>query len=285
MTRKTVLVTGSSGKLGGAVAGALAQEHNVVQLDVRPPSESRRGCASRIHIGSVTDKDVVAAAVEGVDTIIHCAAIPWNSPPFDELIQINVGGTINLLEAAAERRQIERFIFISSIRVHGVLESVRDEFMPRFLPFDESHPYLTVEYYGGSKVQAEHWCRMYVKRVRKPVVVFRPSFIVPLPRENEFAARPESDRPDLNQYIATSDLVHAILLAFDYDPPEGFDAFLMHAADQCSTTPSLELAARWFPGVPTDPQKLALQNGYGALVDCSRARERLGWQPRVFCKR
>ncbi|MCP4645475.1 MAG: NAD(P)-dependent oxidoreductase [bacterium] len=280
MPRRTILITGASGRLGSALVHLLSPRHDVVQLDTREPEDPAQRAVGRFHPGSVTERDDVAAAMEGVDTVIHSAAIAWNSPPFDRLMNINVGGTVNLLEEAGARAEVERFVFISTIRVHGVLEAVRPEFMPLFLPFDESHPYLTREYYAGGKIHCEHWCRMYVERFRKPAVAIRPSWICSLPHEPEFKPRPTPDVPDLIQYVATTDLVDLIERAMEYHPPHGFDAFLAHGDEQFTATPSIEFVDRHFPGIPIDRAKLEACGGFGPLVDCTRAKERLGWSPK-----
>jgi len=285
MRRRTILVTGASGRLGSAVAEILGRDHDLVLFDVHGPADAAQRRLGRCVVGSITDRAAVAAAFEGVDTVVHCAGIAWSNRPFDKLLNVNVGGTVNLLEEAGTRQEVEQFIFISTIRVHGVLEENRDEFMPRHLPFDETHPLLTVEYYGGGKVQAEHWCRMYVRRFGKPVVTFRPTYIVQLPHEPEFAAQPEPGRPALLDYVGASDVVKAIALALDHHPKDGFDAFLLHAVDQRSTTPTLELADRYFPNVPADREKLAACDGFAAFVDCTHARNALGWEPAFRCAR
>ncbi len=280
-----ILITGSSGKLGSALVRAFAHEHEIVQLDVVPPLNEDQYRCGTVHVGSVTDRELVETVTEDVEIIIHCGAVPSNKAPFDALLTTNVSGTVNLLEAAGRRASVRQFIFLSTIRVHGVLETPDAEFLPKFLPFDETHPYVTVEYYGGSKLHAEHWCRMYVKRFRKPVVVFRPSTILSIPEGKPFPARPAPERPDLNQYVATSDVIQAVRLALDHEPEGGFDAFLLHANDQRSITPSLELVRRWFPGIPYDREKLERCHGFGAFVDCSRAAVRLNWHPAVQCQR
>ena len=92
-----------------------------------------------------------------------------------------------------------------------------------------------------------------------------------------FKALPPPDTPHLNDYVGVSDLVEAVRLLLDYDPTDGFEAFLFSAEDQRSTVPSLELAKNNFPGARVDEAKLGACGGFGALVDCTRARERLGW--------
>ncbi|HEO69784.1 MAG TPA: NAD(P)-dependent oxidoreductase, partial [Candidatus Hydrogenedentes bacterium] len=227
----------------------------------------------------------VAAAFEGVDSVIHCAAIPGARRPYNELLDINVVGTVNMLEEAGSRPEVEQFIFISSIMAMGVLEEQGDTFMPRFLPFDESHPCLSQSYYGGGKAQAEHWCRVYAQRFHKPAVVFRPPYILSLAQESHFEPQPAPGYPALLDYIAASDLVAAIAAALDYHPQDGYDCFLVHAYDQRSTTRTLELVDQHFPDVPADREKLMACDGFASFVDCAHAREALGWEPRFWVRK
>ncbi len=284
MSRRSILITGSSGRLGRPLARHLAQDADVVLFDtVEPPDELR--ALGRVVTGSITDPNAVAEAVDGVDTVIHSAAIPGNSEPYEQLIQVNVMGTFNLLEAAGNSARVERFVYISSVRYHGLLDPPPDRHMPESLPFDETHPALPGNYYAFSKVQSEHWCRKYVRHFGKPVVAVRPPWIVPPEHEPTFEAQPIRDQADLHDYIGTGDLIDGIVRAMDHDPRDGFDAFLFHAVDQHSTTPTCELAETLFPGVPTDREKLEAADGFAALVDCSHARDVLGWSPQFRCNR
>jgi nucleoside-diphosphate-sugar epimerase len=85
-------------------------------------------------------------------------------------------------------------------------------------------------------------------------------------------------------YVGSEDLVEAIDAAMEYHPETGFDRFLVNADDQYCTLPSLEFAERYCPGVPVDAEKLSRCGGFGAFIDCSRAKEALGWQPRYSCR-
>ncbi len=112
----TVLVTGASGLLGGAVARVLVERGEDVRTLQRRPS----GVAGAHDVaGSVTDAAAVARAVEGVDAVVHLAARVSLAGPRAEFDAVNVGGTTTLLDAA-ERAGAGRFVQVSSPSVaHG----------------------------------------------------------------------------------------------------------------------------------------------------------------------
>lgn len=282
---RTILVTGSSGRLGAPLVRSLARDHAVVQLDLHGPPTPEQAGLGRALTGTFTDPALVAQAMDGVDTVIHCGAIPGTRKPYETLIETNVLGTFVVLEAAGNRAEVEQFIYVSSIMMHGLCTRPFDEHMPDYLPVDEAHPSKAVDYYPCSKAQAEYWCRKYVQRFRKPVVVIRPPYIVAPDQEPAFRAVPPHDVPHLYEYIGAGDLIDGITRAMDYHPERGFDRFLLHAADQRSTMPSIEIAEKWFPGVPHDRDKLSACDGFGALVDWSHAADKLDWVPRYRCRR
>ncbi len=285
MRRKRILLTGSNGRLGHALAAFLSESHHVAQLDLAPPGDPAQRAIGDVFTGSITDPAAVRPAMEGCDAVIHCAAIPWNIPPLEQVVETNVVGAFVVLEAAGQTSTVEQFIYVSSICWHGLNDPPREEHLPTRLPFDETHLTSATSPYARSKVQCEEWCQAYAARFKKPVVALRPSYIVRLDEEPGFAARQDSRSPHLNEYVGTSDLLDLFERALDYAPPGGFDVFLANASDQLSRVPSLELAERFFAGIAVDREKLAQCDGFGAFVDCSRARERLGWAPKFRCVR
>lgn len=286
MRRRRVLVTGSSGGLGRALVARLSRAHEVAQLDLVAPSDHDGPCGARVVVGSVTDPAAVAEAMEGADAVVHAAAIPASRPPIHEVIHANVVGTVVVLEAAGVSGSVEQFIYLSSVMWHGFHDELRLGHAPSRLPIREDLETLAADWYARSKVQAEEWCRVYVERYRKPVVSLRPSRIITPQMEPSFEAVPARlDRPHLYDYVGTGDLVDGIERALEYHPRDGFDVFLMNADDQYSQSPSLELAGRYWPEASVDRDRLASCGGYGAFVDCSRARDRLGWSPRFRCRR
>ena len=267
------------------MARHLAAEHEIVQLDLLEPHAAELRGLGPVFEGSITDVSLVERAMDGVDAVVHCAAFPGPIEPFDELMETNVQGTFVLLEEAGKREGVDQFICVSSIQWHGLHEEHGARQLPEFLPITEEHPSLATGYYDTSKVLGEHLCQVYTRRFGKPCVAMRPGWIITEEVEASFGALPPPDHAHLNDYVGMSDLVDAVRLLLDYDPPDGFEAFLFNAEDQRSTMPSLELAERFFPGITVDREKLSAYGGFGALVDCTRARERLEWSPKFRCRR
>jgi nucleoside-diphosphate-sugar epimerase len=106
----TVLVTGASGLLGRAVAAEILSRGHEVRTFQRRPSGVPGAQDAR---GSVTDRAAVAAALEGVDAVVHLAARVSMAGDPSEFERVNVGGTrILLAEAAAVG--VTRFVAVSS---------------------------------------------------------------------------------------------------------------------------------------------------------------------------
>jgi len=281
----TILITGASGRLGSALVRAFAPEHRVVQFSLDDPCTPEQRQAGTCLHGCVTDSAAVERAMDGVDTVIHCAAVPGALAPFDGLMKTNVLGTFNVLEAAGRQPRVRHVVFLSSLQWHGLHEVHGGRQSPRYLPIDEAHPSLATGYYDTSKVMGEYLCQTYVKRFGKPCVALRPGWIITPDAEPTFRAVPPPDRPHLNDYVGSCDVVDAVRRAMDYAPPDGFEAFLLHAPDQRSTLPTAELIARYFSGVKAAPSQFDARDEFAALVDCARAREKLGWSPQFRCKR
>lgn len=105
-----VTVTGASGYLGGAVAAALvADGHEVRTLQRRPSGVD----GATDILGTITDSEVVARAVDGANGVIHLAAKVSLAGDPAEFERVNIDGTSILLDAA-EAAGVSRFVQISS---------------------------------------------------------------------------------------------------------------------------------------------------------------------------
>ena len=110
MTAETVLVTGASGFLGGAVAAALLRDGSRVRTLQRRPSGVR---GAEDVLGTVTDPAARREAVTGADAVVHLAAMVTFTGDPAEFAAVNVEGTRALLADAAEAG-VRRFVFVSS---------------------------------------------------------------------------------------------------------------------------------------------------------------------------
>lgn len=109
-----ILLTGSSGRVGRAIFGALASSHTVIGIDRSPFSTTR-------HVADFTDMNVLRPALAGVDAVIHTAALhaPHVGLSTDaEFDRINVQGT-HALVFAAKAEGVRRFIFTSTTALYG----------------------------------------------------------------------------------------------------------------------------------------------------------------------
>ena len=123
MGHQTILVTGASGLLGSNVCRLAAAEGRRVKGLVRKAADAAvlRGLGVEPLIGDVTDQSLLEAALEGVDGVIHGAAVlggTWSKATREDFERINYGGSINVLQAAAARG-VRRTVLISSLVILG----------------------------------------------------------------------------------------------------------------------------------------------------------------------
>ncbi len=167
----TVLVTGGAGFIGGHVAQRFVERgHSVVVLDSFEPYYSlgikdhtvercraiaAAGAGSyELVEGDLRDADLVKDLVSEAEYVYHQAAqagVRTSVENPKKVNEINVEGTVNLLEAA-RNSDTERVVVASSSSVYG---------KPQYLPYDEDHPTTPVSPYGVSKLATEQYARVY----------------------------------------------------------------------------------------------------------------------------
>ena len=152
-----ILVTGGSGTIGGYVLRELHRAgHSVTSFSRTAPRVDGAGFVK----GDIMEPVQLAAACLGQDAVIHLAAVPGpgRATPA-QLLNVNVIGTVNVLEAAVHA-DIGKFVFASSGAATG-FSFQKQEFLPRYLPLDEEHPCEPQDEYGLSKLLAELTCKRY----------------------------------------------------------------------------------------------------------------------------
>lgn len=161
-----ILITGSSGYLGGNVAmAALERGHSVAGLDIKPSGIAH--ASFKEVIGDITDLQVVKQAAAGCDAVFHlAAALAQFERDEKRMHDVNVRGTENALVAAFENHA-RKFIYASSVEVYGIDVPV---------PCTEEAPIAPICQYGRDKVESEKLCREYVAR-GLDITIFRPPTI------------------------------------------------------------------------------------------------------------
>lgn len=139
-----VFITGANGFIGKAAAARLRElGAEVTGVDLRPDLEHG------IIAGTTTNPAVWASELEGVDTVIHMAAIVSTVAPLDVAWEVNVMGTRKVLEAA-KAAGVSRFVLLSSIAAYG--HEAPDG-------ADETYPLKTtggLSTYTDTKLNSEH---------------------------------------------------------------------------------------------------------------------------------
>src|SRR2546422_8835359 len=113
MARRSVLVTGMSGLIGGALRRHLEGTYTLSALNRRPLP------GVRCHQADIADLDAIAPAFDGVDTVVHLAARTGESESFDEILRANVIGTYNVFEAA---RRLEDVVGADDVGAEDLVE-------------------------------------------------------------------------------------------------------------------------------------------------------------------
>lgn len=113
---QTVLVTGAAGFLGGAIVARLRADGMRVRAFVRP---GRAVTADEVVEGDLRDREALARAVAGVDAVVHAGARVATTGEWEEFEATNVAATRTLIELA-RAAGVRRIVHVSSLSVYAV---------------------------------------------------------------------------------------------------------------------------------------------------------------------
>ena len=225
MTR--YLVTGGAGFIGSNVGSALLARGDTVRVFDNFSTGLRANLAAlagaEVVEGDIRSYHIVREAMEGVDFVLHQAALPSVPRSVRDPItsnDVNVVGTLNVLTAARDAK-VKRLVYAGSSSVYGRTTG---------LPKRETMPPSPISPYAVSKLAGEHYCRSFTDLYGFETVILR-YFNVFGPRQNpksEYAAVVpkfihmvlHDERPPINgdgsqtrDFTYVENVVHANLLA------------------------------------------------------------------------
>ena len=270
-----VLVTGGAGMIGRAAVDELrGHGHQVTPVD---RSAQRQEDTVTVDL---QDLGQVVGAMHGVDAVVHMAAIPSpRSDPPEVVFRNNVMSTFNVLEAAA-LVGVHNVVLASSISALGYAFRHRD-FNPLRIPIDETHPLLSQDSYGLSKMVGEELAEGFVRRT-PDLAVSSLRFTWVLDQEDIQVARRAREQRETSgggafwTWVDVRDAASACRLAMENNRP-GHEAFYIAAPEIRLDMPIEDLLAQHFPGdYPVAPEI----RGSASPVDCGKARRLLGWEAR-----
>jgi nucleoside-diphosphate-sugar epimerase len=159
-----VLITGACGRVGTAVLDHLADDYEFTPLDRNDHPEYD------VFTADVSDYGAIRPAFDGQDAVVHLAANPSVSASWDSVLEDNIVGTYNVLEAASDAG-VETVVFASSNHVVGMYE---EEYAPGLytgevdLRLDHRSPVRPDSLYATSKLFGEAACRYYAEKDGRP---------------------------------------------------------------------------------------------------------------------
>src|SRR5215510_14658778 len=221
-----LLITGSAGHLGEALVRTLANSsYEVVGLDITPSPFTS-------HVGSIVNRADVIRCMQGVDAVLHTAAL--HKPHVathsrQDFIDVNVTGTLNLLEEAASAG-VRSFIFTSTTSAFGsALTPPADA--PTAWVTEDVVP-IPKNIYGVTKTAAEDLCELFHRNHKLPCLILRTSRF--FPEEDDHKERRDAYEDAnlkanefLHRRVDIEDVVSAHLLALEKAPAIGFGRYII----------------------------------------------------------
>ena len=300
---KRVAITGAGGFIGSALARRLAADGaEVIGIDVAAERlEEIRAAGGEARPADIADPDELAAAMEGAELVVHTAAYVREWGPMEEFIEVNVRGTVNVLDAAA-RAGADRVVHMSSVVVYGYDDEGSQ---------DESAHHRSVGIpYIDTKSASDRIALRRGAVVVRPGDVYGPESVpwwlrpLELSRSGQLAVPGKGEGTMLPVYI--DDLVEAIVLALRRGAPGAayavwsgeevsFNDYFTRLAEAAESRPPRRLPRSVLTAVARATELVAKARGraprFGrhgiTMLDRSgtvsnrRAREELGWEPQV----
>jgi UDP-glucose 4-epimerase len=292
MESMKILVTGGAGFIGSHLVKALVEAgYSVRVLDNLSTGslENLRGLSLDFIKGDVRNYDEVEKAVEGMEAVVHLAALIDVSESVEkplDYLEVNVKGTLNVARAS---RNVDTVIFSSSCAVYGE---------PEKLPIDEDHRLNPKSPYAASKAGGEAYIISYANLYGYRPVILR-FFNVYGPKQSraysgvitEFIKRAARGDPPIiygdgeqtRDFIHVKDAVDAVVRSLKsnasgiYNIGSGKATKISELAYLVLKTMNINALPVYMPPRPGD-----IRN---SVADIKKAKEELYFEPKIPLER
>jgi len=286
------LVTGGAGFIGSAIVPALQMKGYEVHVLDNLSFGSREFInipASQFYLTDIRERTNVHEIIEKLqpEIIIHLAAIHFipycNQHPF-EAADINIRGTINLLDACRRLTSLKRIFFASTAAVYPVYDKA----------VDEDHELLPLDIYGLTKLTGEQLFKQFWLETRTDTIVCRffnafgpnetnPHLIPEIEKQLKEGRRTISlgNLTPKRDFIHTSDMASAVLKLIEL-AGVGYDTFNLGRGIEYSVTEIVDAFNRELNeeiSIEVDPEGKKNREREHLLADVSKLKKRTGWEP------
>lgn len=297
MSTNKIMVTGATGFVGRALLSRAVRQDFEVIAPIRKPLTNVAGRIDMPLLEDIRKFPEDRGWFDGCQCVIHIAAKAhsMNSSLID-YVDVNTNPTLNLARLSGEAG-VKRFIFVSSIGVHGIFSTS---------PFNVKDKLSPSEYYSLSKLEAENGLKKIAAETGMEVVIIRPPLVYGANAPGNFGKLAKLVSKNLplplglvknkRSLVAIDNLVDLIITCIDH-PNAANQTFLVSDDYDVSTTELLELMIRAAGNkprlipVPVSWLKLAgklvgkqavIERLCGNLqVDITHTKQTLDWVPPI----
>jgi len=285
--KQKAVVTGGAGFIGSHIVDMLIERGFEVHAIDNLVGGNRENInkKARLHEIDLRDLDAIKPAIKGARYVFHTAALSRVQYSIENPIETNetnVGGTLNVLMASHEEG-VKKVIYSASSSAYGDQEK---------MPLTEDMPAHPKSPYGLQKYIGELYCSLWSEIYGLPTVSLR-YFNVYGPRQNPLGVyalvigkflkqRHErepmtitGDGEQTRDFTHVYDVVRANMLAADSTNISKGEVFNIGAGNNFSVNKIAELIGGETTYIPA---RLEPKHSF---ADNTRAREILGWEPKI----
>lgn len=284
---KTYLVTGGAGFIGSHISAALLNAGHAVRIFDDFSSGKRENIpdGATVITGDICSLDALKSACTGVDGVFHLAALPRVQLSIDKPIEtneVNITGTLNVLLAARDAK-VRRVVYTASSSAYGDQPT---------LPLHEGmkpnpmSPYGLQKYVGEeyAKVASLCWGLETVSlryfNVYGPRLAFAGAYVTVIAVFLQQRARGETltitgDGTQTRDFTYVDDVVRANFFAIESAKVGNGEVINIGAGDSHTVNEVAQLIGGSTTHIPPRIEP------HDTLADIRRAKELLGWEPKV----